>query len=84
VAIEKIEKDADMINRVKLDVFYIENWFLDLKLFIKLWLISIKEKNLLDRVSISINHNPTYNSSQFIAGRFFCASTIYGVWEILW
>jgi lipopolysaccharide/colanic/teichoic acid biosynthesis glycosyltransferase len=33
-----------MINRVKLDVFYIENWFLDLKLFIKLWLISIKEK----------------------------------------
>jgi putative colanic acid biosynthesis UDP-glucose lipid carrier transferase len=22
----EIEKDADMINRVKLDVFYIENW----------------------------------------------------------
>jgi putative colanic acid biosynthesis UDP-glucose lipid carrier transferase len=29
----EIEKDADMINRVKLDVFYIENWslILDLK-----------------------------------------------------
>jgi putative colanic acid biosynthesis UDP-glucose lipid carrier transferase len=42
----QIETDVDMINRIKLDVFYIENWVLvlDFKIIFQTVLISLKEK----------------------------------------
>ena len=40
----EIEKDSDIINRVKFDIFYIENWtfFLDLKIIIKTFLNAVQ------------------------------------------
>jgi putative colanic acid biosynthesis UDP-glucose lipid carrier transferase len=40
----QIETDVDMINRIKLDVFYIENWalVLDFKIIFQTVLISLK------------------------------------------
>lgn len=40
----EIEKDSDIINRVKFDIFYIENWsfFLDIKIIIKTFLNTLQ------------------------------------------
>jgi glycosyltransferase involved in cell wall biosynthesis len=83
-------EDADMINRVKLDVFYIENWSSDFrfkKLFIKLWLISIKEKIKpisMESALVSIII-PTYNSSQFMLKRFvLCKHNPMVFGKLLW
>jgi lipopolysaccharide/colanic/teichoic acid biosynthesis glycosyltransferase len=80
----EIEKDADMINRVKLDILYRKLvLILDLKLFIKLWLISIKEKikpismeSALVSIIIPTFHNLLKDS--------FCASTILWCLGKLW
>ena len=39
----EIEKDSDILNRIKFDIFYIENWsfFLDLKIIVQTMLNAI-------------------------------------------
>ena len=39
----EIEKDSDILNRIKFDIFYIENWsfFLDLKIIVQTMLNTI-------------------------------------------
>ena len=40
----EIEKDSDILNRIKFDIFYIENWsfFLDIKIIVQTVLNAFK------------------------------------------